>query len=88
MSEKFNLSWKDFQSNVSESLSTLREEEDFFDVTLVSDDLQQFSQSCVFKLQPSLEKSIKIKQALSSHALYQRGQEHGVEIYFGFCLFW
>ena len=42
MSEKFNLSWKDFQSNVSQSLSTLREEEDFFDVTLVSDDLQQF----------------------------------------------
>ena len=40
-SEKFCLSWKDFQSNVSQSFRTLRDEEDFFDVTLVGEDLKQ-----------------------------------------------
>ena len=36
--EKFNLKWNDFQTNVSKSFRCLRQEEDFFDVTLVSDD--------------------------------------------------
>ena len=40
-SKKFNLSWKDFQNNVSQLFGILRDEEDFFDVTLVSSDLQQ-----------------------------------------------
>ena len=42
-SEKLNLRWDDFASIVSESFATLREEEDFFDVTLVSEDLIQLS---------------------------------------------
>ena len=36
--EKFCLKWNDFQANVSKSFSSLRKEEDFFDVTLMSDD--------------------------------------------------
>ena len=36
--EKFCLKWNDFQLNVSKSFSTLRKEQDFNDVTLVSDD--------------------------------------------------
>jgi len=36
--EKFYLSWNDFQQTVSNSFRTLRKETDFFDVTLVSDD--------------------------------------------------
>ena len=36
--EKFSLKWDDFYTNVSTSLPNLREEKDFFDVTLVSDD--------------------------------------------------
>ena len=36
--EKFCLKWKDFQVNVSNSFCTLRQENDFFDVNLVSDD--------------------------------------------------
>ena len=36
--EKFCLKWNDFQVNVSKSFSTLRKEQDFHDVTLVSDD--------------------------------------------------
>ena len=42
-SEKFSLRWNDFQSTVSQSLGLLRKEEDFFDVTLVSEDYSQMS---------------------------------------------
>ena len=38
MTEKFCLKWNDFQSNVANSFRRLRSEEDFHDVTLVSDD--------------------------------------------------
>ena len=38
MSEKFSLKWNDFQSNVSRTFGQLRSEEEFFDVSLVSDD--------------------------------------------------
>ena len=37
-SEKFSLKWNDFQQTVSNSFGILRKEQDFFDVTLVSDD--------------------------------------------------
>ena len=40
-SEKFSLKWNDFQKNVSQSFGLLRQEEDLFDVTLVSDDEMQ-----------------------------------------------
>ena len=36
--EKFSLTWNDFQQTVSNSFRSLRKETDFFDVTLVSDD--------------------------------------------------
>ena len=39
--EKFYLKWNDFQSNVSESFKELRDDLDFCDVTLASDDNQQ-----------------------------------------------
>ena len=43
MSEKFCLKWNDFQSNVSKSYGRLRNENEFYDVTLVSDDQKQVS---------------------------------------------
>ena len=43
MSEKFCLKWNDFHTNVSKSFSRLRNENDFYDVTLVSDDQKQMS---------------------------------------------
>ena len=36
--EKFSLKWNDFTANVKESFQNLRNEEDFFDITLVGDD--------------------------------------------------
>ena len=41
MEEKFSLKWNDFQENTIKTFSLLRREEDFFDVTLVSDDQKQ-----------------------------------------------
>ena len=39
--EKFSLKWNDYQSNVSKSFQSLRDKEDFCDVTLVGDDYKQ-----------------------------------------------
>ena len=38
MSAKFSLRWNDFQDKVSQNFSLLRSEEEFFDVSMVSDD--------------------------------------------------
>ena len=43
MAEKFCLKWNDFQANVTSSFRKLRNTDDFYDVTLVSDDHQQVS---------------------------------------------
>ena len=43
MSEKFSLKWNDYQANWSRSLSHLRRQTDFADVTLVTDDKVKFS---------------------------------------------
>jgi len=40
-SEKFCLKWNDFETNISSAFRDLREEKDFFDVTLASDDDNQ-----------------------------------------------
>ena len=42
MSEKFSLKWNDYQSNWNKSLSKLRKDTDFADVTLISDDMVKF----------------------------------------------
>jgi len=41
MEEKFSLKWNDFQDNTIKTFSKLRKEDDFFDVTLVSEDQKQ-----------------------------------------------
>ena len=38
MSEKFNLMWNDFQSNISKSFKSLRQDTNLFDVALISSD--------------------------------------------------
>ena len=41
--EKYCLTWNQFQSNVTKALSDLRKDSDFFDVTLVTEDLHHIS---------------------------------------------
>ena len=41
MSEKLCLQWNDFQENIKSTFGTLREDNDFADVTLACDDGEQ-----------------------------------------------
>ena len=43
MSDKFSLKWNDYSSNWNKSLSKLRENSAFADVTLITDDKKKFS---------------------------------------------
>merc|ERR1712126_500076 len=43
MSERYSIKWDNFQNNVTKSYRKFRDEADFFDVTLVSDDQKQIS---------------------------------------------
>ena len=74
MSEKFSLKWNDFQSVVSQSFSVLREESDFYDVTLVSDDHTQISaHKLVLSASSQFFKSILKKNPHSHPLLYLSG---------------
>ena len=72
--EKFCLKWNDFQTTVSQSFSLLRREEDFFDVTLVSDDnVQLKAHKLVLSASSSFFKSILKSNQHSHPLLYLHG---------------
>merc|ERR1712150_460437 len=74
MSERFSLKWTDFQSVVSQSFSVLRQEADFYDVTLVSDDHTQISaHKLVLSASSDFFKSILRKNPHSHPLLYLSG---------------
>ena len=74
MSEKFSLKWNDFQSVVSQSFSVLRQEADFYDVTLVSDDHTQISaHKLVLSASSQFFKSILRRNPHSHPLLYLSG---------------
>ena len=74
MSDKFCLKWNDFQTTVLSSFKTLRQEEDFFDVTLVSDDeVQMSAHKLTLSACSSFFKSILKKNPHSSPLLYLSG---------------
>ena len=74
MSEKFNLKWNDFQSVVSQSFAALRREEDFYDVTLVSDDQTQIpAHKLVLSASSHFFKSILKRNSHSHPLLYLSG---------------
>ena len=74
MSEKFSLKWNDFQTTVSSSFGILREEKDFFDVTLVSDDETQISaHKLVLSACSDFFKSILKRNSHSHPLLYLSG---------------
>ena len=74
VSEKFTLKWNDFENNVTESFATLREEADFFDVTLVTEDLVHlFGRKVVLSSCSSIFKQL-IKSSNHPHpVLFLRG---------------
>ena len=73
-SETFSLKWNDFQKNVSQSFGLLRQEEDLFDVTLVSEDeIQIPAHKLVLSASSSFFKSIFQKNTHSHPLLYLGG---------------
>ena len=74
MGEKFCLKWNDFQSTVSNSFKTLRQDEDFFDVTLVSDDeVQMSAHKLILSACSSFFKSILKKNPHQHPLIYLSG---------------
>ena len=74
MSERFCLKWNDFQSVVSQSFSVLRREEEFYDVTLVSDDQTQIpAHKLVLSASSHFFKSILKRNSHSHPLLYLSG---------------
>ena len=72
--DKFNLKWNDFQSNVSRSFDVLRQAEDFFDVTLVSDDEEHIStHKLVLSASSDFFRNILRKASHSNPMIYLHG---------------
>ena len=72
--DKFSLKWNDFQSNVANKFSVLRKEEDFLDVTLVTDDEQHISaHKLVLAASSEFFKSILHRATHSKPMIYLSG---------------
>jgi len=73
-SDKFALKWNDFKDNISTSLRDLKDEQDFFDVTIASDDDHQIeAHKLVLSASSSFFKNI-LKNNKHQHPLiYLRG---------------
>ena len=74
MTDKFLFKWNNFQSTVARSFGVLRAEEEFFDVTLVSDDQVTVSaHKLILSASSSFFKSILTKNVHSHPLIYLSG---------------
>ena len=72
--EKFNLQWNDFMSTVSKSFGQLKKENEFYDVTLVSDDEEHvLAHKVVLAASSGFFKNILRKSTHSNPMLYLNG---------------
>jgi len=72
-SEKFCLRWNDFESNISQSFSEIREEKDFFDVTLACDDDQIQAHKVIISACSAFFRKVLKKNPHQSPLLYLKG---------------
>nr|XP_040565427.1 longitudinals lacking protein, isoforms H/M/V-like isoform X6 [Lepeophtheirus salmonis] len=73
-SDNFCLRWNDFESNVSSSFRELREENDLFDVTLVTDSEKEFkAHKVILSACSSFFKGILRRMGSPSPLIYLRG---------------
>jgi len=76
-SEKFCLRWNDFESNVSSAFRDIREEKDFFDVTLACDDDSQIqAHKVIIAACSPFFRNILRKNSHPSPLLYLKGVKY------------
>ena len=71
--EKFCLRWNDFESNVSVAFRELREEKDFFDVTLACEDSQVSAHKVILSACSPFFRTILRRNQHSNPLLYLKG---------------
>ena len=72
-SEKFCLRWNDFEANVSSAFRDLREEKDFFDVTLACEDSQIEAHKVILSACSPFFKNILKRHPHQHPLLYLKG---------------
>ena len=76
MAEKFCLRWNDFQTNVSQAFRELREEKDFFDVTLACEDEQVSAHKVILSACSPFFRAILKKNPHQHPLLYLKGVKY------------
>ena len=72
-SEKFCLKWNDFESNISGAFRELRDEKDFFDVTLACDDNQIKAHKVIISACSPFFRNVLRQNPHQHPLLYMRG---------------
>jgi len=75
-SEKFCLRWNDFETNISEGFRELREEKDFFDVTLACEDNQIQAHRVIISACSSFFKTVLRRNPHPHPLLYLKGVKY------------
>lgn len=75
-SEKFCLRWNDFESNISIAFRELREEKDFFDVTLACDDNQVQAHKVILSACSPFFRNVLRKNPHQHPLLYLKGVKY------------
>ena len=74
--EKFCLRWNDFETNISTAFKELREDKDFFDVTLACDDDQIQAHKVILSACSPFFKSILKRNSHPHPLLYLKGMKY------------
>ena len=74
--EKFCLAWNDFQSNISAAFCELRNDKDFFDVTLACDDEQIQAHKVILSACSPFFRSVLRRNPHAHPLLYLKGVSH------------
>merc|ERR1712106_83794 len=72
-SEKFCLRWNDFESNISSAFRELREDKDFFDITLACDDEQIQAHKVILSACSSFFRNVLRRNSHQHPLLYLKG---------------
>ena len=77
MEEAFSIKWTEFHKNISQSFNELREEETFFDVTLIAEDEVQIqAHKLVLSAGSDFFKSILLKNSHLHPLIYLSGKAY------------